>query len=324
MPRVKLLPGGEQFAVEGEDTILDAALFAGLAMPYGCSAGNCGLCRGRVVNGSLRQIRHSDFRLSEAERAQGYALLCCAAPLEDLVIEVSLAHGAAEIPLQRVAAHVRRKELLSPDVMLLELLTPRASRLRFLAGQGARLEAGGLQASLPIASCPCEERQLQFHVCRAPGDALAAHAFDALRVGEQVAVEGPHGDFVLREDGGRSLAFVAFGREGFAPVKSVIEHAMSLQAQRPIALYWIASHAGEHYLGNLCRAWTDAMDQFHFAPLVSSAPPGAALAAALEPGAGLAERDFYVAGAAEAVAASRALLAERGVPAAQLACWSPA
>jgi CDP-4-dehydro-6-deoxyglucose reductase len=323
VPTVKLLPGGEQFAVEGEDSILDAALFAGLAMPYGCSAGNCGLCRARVVAGELRQVRHSDFRLSEAERAQGFALMCCAVPAGDLVIEASLAHGAAEIPLQRVAAHARRKELLAPDVMLLELATPRASRLRFLAGQGARLEAGGVAASLPIASCPCEERRLQFHVCRAPGDEFAAHAFDSLRVGEQVAVEGPHGDFVLREDGERPLVFVAFGREGFAPVKSVIEHAMSLEAQRPIEFYWIAPRAGEHYQANLCRAWSDAMDQFRFAPVVSSAPPRVALAAALEPGTELAARDVYIAGGALAVTAARELLTERGVPAPLLTCWSP-
>jgi CDP-4-dehydro-6-deoxyglucose reductase len=323
VPTVKLLPGGEQFAVEGEDSILDAALFAGLAMPYGCSAGNCGLCRARVVSGSLRQVRHSDFRLSEAERAQGYALMCCAAPLGELLIEASLAHGAAEIPRQRVNAHVRNKELLSPQVMLLELLTSRASRLRFLAGQGARLEAGGLTTSLPIASCPCEERRLQFHVCRAPGDAFAAHVFDALRPGEQVTVEGPHGDFVLREDGERPLVFVAFGREGFAPVKSVIEHAMSLEAQRPIELYWIAAHAGELYQANLCRAWADAMDQFRFAPIVSSPAPQAALAAALDPGAELSARDFYLAGGAAAVAGARGWLLERGLPARQLIEWSP-
>jgi CDP-4-dehydro-6-deoxyglucose reductase len=259
--------------------------------------------------------------LSEAERAQGYTLLCCAAPAGDLTIEAAVAHGAEEIPLQRVAAHARRKELLSPDVMLLELAAPRASRLRFLAGQGARLETGGLTASLPIASCPCEERRLQFHVCRAPGDAFAAHVFDALRPGEQVTVEGPHGDFVLREDGERPLVFVAFGREGFAPVKSVIEHAMSLEAQRPIELYWIAAHAGEHYQANLCRAWADAMDQFRFNPLAG--PAGAALDAALGAIPDLAARDFYLAGGAAAVAGARGWLLERGVPETQLLAWSP-
>jgi CDP-4-dehydro-6-deoxyglucose reductase len=248
--------------------------------------------------------------------------MCCAAPAGDLVIEASLAHGAAEIPLQRVSAHARRKELLASDVMLLELATPRASRLRFLAGQGARLETGGATASLPIASCPCEERRLQFHVCRAPGDAFAAHVFDALRTGEHVAVEGPHGDFVLREDSRRGAAFIAFGREAFAPVKSVIEHAMSLEPQRPIELCWIAAHAGEHYLSNLCRAWADAMDSFRFMPLAG--PVGDALGAGFGGIPDLAARDFYLAGGAAAVAEAREWLLARGVPGTQLLAWSPA
>src|SRR5512147_2241968 len=54
-PHVKLVPGGEEFFVEGADTVLDAALHAGLGMAYGCSAGNCGECKARVLAGSVKQ-----------------------------------------------------------------------------------------------------------------------------------------------------------------------------------------------------------------------------------------------------------------------------
>ena len=40
--RVKLAAGGREFSVEGAEPILEAALRAGLGVPYGCSSGNCG------------------------------------------------------------------------------------------------------------------------------------------------------------------------------------------------------------------------------------------------------------------------------------------
>ena len=134
-PHVKIVPGGQEFFVQGADTVLEAALHAGLAIAYGCSSGSCGECKARVVAGRLKKVRHYDFRLTEAEKLQGCALLCCHTALTDLVIEAKVARGAAEIPPQSITAHVRKMEHLSEDVMLLEVLTPRTSRLRFLAGR---------------------------------------------------------------------------------------------------------------------------------------------------------------------------------------------
>lgn len=60
----------------------------------------------------------------------------------------------------------------------------------------------------------------------------------------------------------RALYFFAFDG-GFAPIKSLIEHAMSLNAEA-IHLHWIASNRGNIYLPNVVRAWADALDNFHY------------------------------------------------------------
>ena len=77
-------------------------------------------------------------------------------------------------------------------------------------------------------------------------------------------IEGPFGEFVLDEDSPRPTIFLAFGA-GFAPIKSLIQHAMSLELTESMDLHWIADDAG-HYQDNLCRAWTDAFDDFTYAP----------------------------------------------------------
>ena len=77
-------------------------------------------------------------------------------------------------------------------------------------------------------------------------------------------VEGPYGEFVLDEDSPRPVIFLAFGA-GFAPIKSLIQHAMSLELAESMDLHWLADEAG-HYQDNLCRAWTDALDNFNYVP----------------------------------------------------------
>jgi CDP-4-dehydro-6-deoxyglucose reductase len=330
-PHVKLVPGGQEFFVEGADTVLDAALHAGLGMAYGCSAGNCGDCKARVVAGSVKPVRHHDYRLSDAEKAQGFALMCCCTALTDLVLEARVARFADDIPLQSIIAHVRRMDPLSADVMLLELLSPRTNRLRFLAGQSAQVELGGATATWPIASCPCEERRLQFHVRRRPGNVLSDYVFERLRVGEAVALTGPVGEFVLRDDSARPLVFIAWGWQGFAPVKSVIEHALAQEMAESIDLYWIGANPGDHYYPKLCRSWAEAIDNFRYTPLVAGAglhgevtqAVGGALTAMLGGLGPLAERDLYVAGDAAQVAASRSFLTGHGLPEAQLFTWVP-
>ncbi len=199
---VVVRPSGREFLVQGNDSILQAGLKAGLGLNYGCAGGNCGLCKARVISGETRQILHSDYSLSAAERTQGYLLLCAHTAVSDLVIETLEAGSPADIPEQELVARVRALQPLGPNTMLLHLQAPRSARLRFLAGQSVTLglaqRGGDLHATWPIASCPCDERNLHFHVARDAGDALAERLFaGAVKSGDTLGVHGPSGDFVL-------------------------------------------------------------------------------------------------------------------------------
>jgi CDP-4-dehydro-6-deoxyglucose reductase len=213
---------------------------------------------------------------------------------------------------------------LGAEVRLLHLQTPRSNRLRFLAGQSASLALpDGSAASLPVASCPCDERNLHFHIRRRPGDAFAEGVFAGLKGVETVRVEGPRGEFVLNEESHRPLLFIAI-ESGFAPVKSLIEHAMALDAAESLHLVWVAAGEGGHYLDNLCRSWSDALDDFRYDPVkaAGAAPDEALLHAALpqvlQDHPPLVECDVYVAGPAPWVNATEFQLLERGLPRSQL------
>ncbi len=321
---VTVKPSGHEFFVEGNETILKASLRAGLAPSYGCGNGNCGLCKARVVSGQIKQVHHTDYPLSDKERTQGYALLCSHTAVSDLVIEMLEASSPADIPEQDIVAKVRSITPLSPDLMLLHLQTPRTNRLRFLAGQAVTLSVTGSTANFrgdyPIASCPCDDRNLLFHIRRDDADEFAQRLFaGALKPNDPVSLFGPFGNFVLKKESANDISFVVCDT-GFAPVKSLVEHAVASDMPGSLRLFWAATRADGHYLENQCRSWADALDTFSYTTLAADDPLAAGTLAAQRVIAegDFALRDVYLVGPADFVTAAQQALATAGLPAQQL------
>ena len=67
-----------EIPVESGETLIEAALRAGLDLPYSCRGGMCSTCRARVTEGSV----HMDvnYALEPWETAAGYVLTCQARP----------------------------------------------------------------------------------------------------------------------------------------------------------------------------------------------------------------------------------------------------
>jgi len=260
---VTIQPSGHEFFVEGNDTLLEAALRNGISLNYGCSNGNCGDCKARVVSGEVKKVHAHDYVLKQAEKDAGVVLLCSYAPVNDVVIEANVA-GARDIPVQQLTAKVKSVEVFNPQMAALHILAPRSQRLRFLGGQNIQVGFGGVSGRYAIASCPCEDRHIEVQIPRHPGDAFAEVLFTQLSANDSVEVEGPYGEFVLDEDSPRPVIFLAFGA-GFAPIKSLIQHAMSLELAESMDLHWLADEVG-YYQDNLCRAWADALDNFNYVP----------------------------------------------------------
>ncbi|KJS36026.1 MAG: hypothetical protein VR70_14685 [Rhodospirillaceae bacterium BRH_c57] len=305
----RLEPSGHDFFVNGDDTVLEAALGAGVPVAYGCSNGTCGACRARLVSGEVRKVRPHDYTFSEADKAAGAFLMCCNTAVADSVVEASV-EGCTSIPTQHIPAKVRAVEPLGDFMAALHLTTPRSQRLRFLSGQSVTLTApDGSTADFPVASCPCEGREVTVHVRRDGGPFAAA--LDGLGRADTIVIDGPRGSLAFREDRARPVVFIGLD-EGFAPLKSLIQHAMSLEFAEPMHLVWAAGAVGQ-YRDNLCRSWADAFDTFTYTPLAADNAQAAADAVvrAVDTPAGA---DVYAAGPAPFLEAVRAALVARGLP----------
>ena len=67
--------------------------------------------------------------------------------------------------------------------------------------------------------------------------------------------------------------FVASGT-GFAPIKSIIEHALRKGATRPMVLYWGGRRPKDLYMNELPQTWASEHPMhLHYVPVISEALP---------------------------------------------------
>ena len=104
--RLTVLPLGVQLPVSPGQSLLQAALAAGVRLPSACRNGTCRACLARLVQGSIHYLIDWPGLLAE-EKADGWILPCVASAAGDLVINAPAASalaGAAN-PAHQPAGH---------------------------------------------------------------------------------------------------------------------------------------------------------------------------------------------------------------------------
>lgn len=265
--RVELKSREYFFQADSHESILDAAIRAGVPLNYGCSNGNCGLCKAKIISGSITQLRTHDFVIRDADKIQGHALMCSNSCLSNVVIDADVVVSASDIPAQELRIKVRKIDRVSDDLAIITMQVPRTVRLRFIAGQYVRVYDDQQRShEYAIASCPCDEKRIEFHVRKLEDDAFSNMVFNQLSVGDWLNIQGPYGNFVIDDTKNTPIVMIAFDT-GFAAIKSLLEHITAQDKDRPIYLYWLACGVEGLYLDNLCRSWDDALDEMHYIPL---------------------------------------------------------
>jgi CDP-4-dehydro-6-deoxyglucose reductase len=317
---VTLQGSGKRFAVDDDESVLDAARRAGLALPYSCLSGVCGSCKATLVSGQCHYPHNPPNALNAAEVAHHQVLLCQAVPRSDLTVAAREVASVAAMPKRVLTLKLIDKTLLAPDVMRLRLAPPADESLNRLPGQYLDvLLPGGKRRAFSIANAPHTGREIELHVRHVAGGDFTRHVFADLEPGATLRVEGPLGTFVPREDSERPLLFVA-GGTGFAPVKALIEHFLHLGTRRAMTLYWGARAAQELYLRNLPEIWTTVAPSLRFVPVVSEdggadgTRAGLVHEAVLHDHPNLSAFDVYMSGPPALIDAGRRAFVAAGLP----------
>ena len=271
--QVTVQPSGHQFSCEADETILNAAIRAGVGLPYGCKNGACSSCKGKLLEGTVKHGAHQDKALSAADEARGQSLFCVAKPQSDVVIEAREVAGVGDFPVRKMPARVAKLEKVADDVIVMSLQLPASDRLQYLAGQHIEfMLRDGRRRSYSLANAPFKDELMTLHIRHMPGGLFTDAVFSTMKERDILRFEGPMGTFFLREDSPKPMILLASGT-GFAPLKALIEQAVHNKSERAMTLYWGGRRPRDLYMDALCREWADTLPNFRYVPVISDAAP---------------------------------------------------
>jgi CDP-4-dehydro-6-deoxyglucose reductase, E3 len=179
-----------------------------------------------------------------------------------------------DLGMQANEAPYRVVESAQRTATILELwLRPLEAPLRYPPGRvrAARGQRSRDRSALVlIANAPRSDGLISLLVTRVPDGLTSTWIHEHLRVGDDVSLSGPYGTFVDDTASDRPCLFLAAG-SGLAPMRSLIEAALSTGARRSLTLVvsarteadvidrerftgWQASHPHLRYLRTLTRA----------------------------------------------------------------------
>jgi CDP-4-dehydro-6-deoxyglucose reductase len=275
--QVTIAPSQHQFSVTADQTVLDAALAAGILLPYSCRSGACSTCKAKIVSGTIQPVPSAEVILTPEEREAGYTLLCQARATSDLVVESREIRLASDIQVRKLPSRVTSITRPAADVAVLQLQLPATETFKFYAGQYVELILkDGKRRSYSMANPPHSAAALELHIRHLPGGLFTDHVFGVgatqMKEREILRIEGPMGSFSLREDSDLPIVMLASGT-GFAPIKAIIEHMVEQGIKRPVTLYWGGRRPADLYMHAMAQNWAATIPNFRYVPVVSDALP---------------------------------------------------
>ncbi|SNR75529.1 toluene monooxygenase electron transfer component [Haloechinothrix alba] len=216
-----------QFDCLEGDTLLRAALRAGIGLSYECNSGSCGSCRYELLDGEVRTRWSEAPGLSARDRRKGRRLACQSVPVSDCTVRVGTPTEIAMHRPGKQRAELKEVHPLTHD--LSEFVFSTGQPAVFSPGQYAmiHLPAGPVERAYSMSNVGNCYGEWRFVVKRSPGGHATSILFDKLEVGDVVELDGPYGHAYLREHDNRNIVCVG-GGSGLGAMISIVLGAARL------------------------------------------------------------------------------------------------
>ena len=224
MPDLKITIDGQgiTFKQDENDTILRAALRAGIGFPYECNSGGCGSCKFELLEGEVDDLWPDAPGVSPRDLKKGRKLACQHRALSDCDIKLRLDDKATPvIRPNKVKINFVEMKMLTDDMA--EFVFQSSVPAQFMPGQFALLSLPNLVSdrAYSMSNLPNEDGVWSFIIKKVPGGQGSLWMFDELKVGGVLDLDGPYGLAYLKSDIPRDIVCIG-GGSGLSPIVSIV------------------------------------------------------------------------------------------------------
>jgi len=230
----------QTFSCEPGTYVLDAAIAAGIRLPYNCRGGACGTCKAEVLEGTVQHGWVMGFAITDTEVREGKCLVCSCRPTSQRLVLRMVNHLPSEAPViapREYSADVLAVHRVSESVCQITLQLD-AEAFRFDSGMHVDVLLDGIHPPRPYSiATPAKsdgtapDGMIDLLVARHQDGYSSVVLHERIRVGDTLQIRGPYGTFTLPPTVDGSILMLA-GGTGLAPLISM---AGSLLERKPEA-----------------------------------------------------------------------------------------
>lgn len=261
--------------VKGGNSLLSSLSEEKIYISSACGGrGTCGTCKCRVLEGGGPVLPTETPFLSPTELEDHVRLSCQVKVKNEIKIQIP----ESIFNIRRYNAVVEEIIQYTYDTrgITFKLLDP--TEIYFKSGQFVQLESpryGKVRQTAiraySISSNPEMKDKIQLIIRKVPEGIVTTWVLDFLKVGDQVNLTGPYGDFYIH-DTEADMIFVS-GGSGLAPIKAMLEHMEFTGSTRYMVNFFGARSLKDLYLSEYMEHFKSVFNHYEYIPVLSSPEP---------------------------------------------------
>jgi Na+-transporting NADH:ubiquinone oxidoreductase subunit F len=274
--RITINGDAKSVSVRGGQSLLSSLGSVGIFIPSACGGkGSCGLCKLRVVSGTDEEPLPTELPWLTPEEVRKRIRLSCQVKVRgDLSIEIPDEYFS----VREYRCVVESLKDLTHDIKEVRLRLKEPDSIEFKAGQFIQLRTPVYKLSrqevyraYSISSPPSDRSLVELEIRLVPNGICTTYVHRFLKEGEEMLINGPHGDFHLRPTEA-DIVFVA-GGSGMAPIKSILLDMRERGSRRNATYFFGALSKRDLFQVETMRQLESEMPTFRFVPALSRPTP---------------------------------------------------
>lgn len=265
----------QTLTVQGGNSLLETLSQNKIFIPSACGGrGTCAYCKLTVLEGGGPLLPTEEPYLDNNERKESVRLSCQVKVREDLRIQIP----EELFRIKEFQCECERITDLTHDIKEFGFQLKDPDSISFTPGQYVQLFSPSYEGNeevyraYSVSSDPAAKGVVELVVRLVPGGICTTWCFEHLHEGDPVKINGPYGDFYLR-DTDAPMIMIA-GGSGMAPIKCIL-HSMQNSGNAREAVYFFgANRTDELFYVDLMRRFEKELPNFKFVPVVAKPEEG--------------------------------------------------